>query len=92
MKTVINKTRGPIRIPLPLGKTLHLGPGKSGQIRDEAADHPKLKKLVEAGEIQIFDGGEQANVGASGTTAAPHESTHGHGKSTFRQTKGNRGS
>lgn len=91
MKTVINKKKAPIRVPLPQGKTLHLGPLKSGQIRDEAARYEKLQKLVKAGDIEIVEGGEHGNVAAS-SSAAPHESTHGHGKSTFRQTKGNRGS
>ena len=49
MKTVSNKTQKPLSVPLPRGKILHLGPGKTGQISSEAAEHPRLKKLVEAG-------------------------------------------
>ena len=89
MKTVINKTRAPIKIPLPRGKVLHLGPGKTGQIRDDAAEHAALKKLVDAGEIQIIEGAEHESI-ATGGAAVPHESTQGHGKSTFRQKKGDR--
>jgi len=55
MKTVVNKTQRPLSIPLPRGKILHLGPGKTGQIATEAADHPQLKKLVDAGEIEVSD-------------------------------------
>ena len=64
MKTVKNKTQRPLRVPLPRGKAVHLGPGKSGQITTEAAEHPGLKKLVEAGEIEVFD--EGAGAGGSG--------------------------
>jgi hypothetical protein len=91
MKTVINKKKAPIRVPLPQGKTLHLGPLKSGQIRDEAAEYEKLKKLVAAGDIEIVEGGEHGNVAAS-SSGVPHESTQGHGHATFRQSKGQRGS
>ncbi|MFQ5790194.1 MAG: hypothetical protein ACE5JI_06910 [Acidobacteriota bacterium] len=89
MKTVINKTRGPIKIPLPRGKALHLGPGKTGQIRDEAAEHAALKKLIDAGGIEIVEGGERES-GAAGEAAVPHKVTRGRGKSTFRQKKGDR--
>lgn len=84
MKTVVNKTQLPIKVPLPRGKSLHLGPGKEGQIRDEASDHPALKKLVEAGKIDVFDGGTRPSDAAA-TPGAPHESTHGQGKSTLRR-------
>ena len=55
MKSVANKTQKPLSVPLPRGKTLHLGPGKTGQISSEAAEHPPLAKLVHAGEIEVFD-------------------------------------
>jgi hypothetical protein len=55
MKTVTNKTQKPLSVPLPRGRTLHLGPGKTGQISSDAAEHPKLKKLIDAGEIEVFD-------------------------------------
>ena len=38
MRTIVNKTTRPLRVPLPGGKVLHLGPKKSGQIADPAAD------------------------------------------------------
>jgi len=87
MKTVTNKTRTPLKVPLPRGKSLHLGPGKSGQIRDEDANHAGLKKLVEAGKLEIVEGG-QHEAGVTGGTTAPHEATHGFGKANFRQRKG----
>jgi len=64
MKTIKNKTTKPLRVPLPRGKTLHLGPTKSGQIATEAAEHAGLKKLVEAGDAP--GAGGAAGGGASG--------------------------
>jgi hypothetical protein len=87
MKTVTNKTRAPLKVPLPRGKSLHLGPGKSGQIRDEDADHASLKKLLDAGKLELFDGG-QREASVTGGITAPHEATHGFGKANFRQRKG----
>ena len=85
MKTVVNKTRAPLRVPLPRGKSLRLGPNKSGQIADGAEEHAAIKKLVEAGTIEIFDGGDTQR-GASGEAPSPHAATHGHAKSSFRKT------
>jgi hypothetical protein len=65
VKGIENKTRKPLSVPLPRGKTLHLGPGKTGQISSEAADHPQLKKLIDAGEIELFDDGPAATGGAA---------------------------
>lgn len=61
MKTVINKTNAPIKVPLPRNKSLHLGPLKSGQVRDEDADRPGVAKMVEAGTIEISDADAGAN-------------------------------
>jgi hypothetical protein len=90
MKTVINKTHLPVKVPLPRGKALHLGPKKTGQIRDEDATHVGVQKLVEAGEIEVVDGG-QREVGVAGGTTPPHEATHGMaGQSSLRQKRGDR--
>src|SRR4030095_4536639 len=67
VKTISNKTARPLRVPLPRGKTLHLGPKKTGQIASEDAEHPPLKKLVEAGELEILGEGHAGTVaGGSG--------------------------
>jgi hypothetical protein len=71
VKTISNKTRRPLSVPLPRGKTLHLGPGKTGQIASTAADHPPLKKLVDAGEIEILGEGHQTAVGGGGGKVDP---------------------
>lgn len=62
MTAVSNKTQRPLSVPLPGGKTLHLGPGKTGQISAKAVESPQLKKLVDAGEIEV--GGEDLRPAA----------------------------
>lgn len=52
---ITNKTRKPLSIPLPGGKKLFLGPGKTGQIAPKAAERPALKKLIDAGEVEVTD-------------------------------------
>ena len=89
MKTVINKTNAPLKVSLPRGKALHLGPKKSGEIRDEHADHAAVKKLVDAGSIEIFDGHKGANA-TTGSGNSPHEATHGLAKSRISQKTGDR--
>ncbi len=73
MTTVTNKTRRPLRVPLPGGKTLHLGPGKAGQISSKDADDPRLKKLVEEAAIEIVDEAARPTVadGDGGRKPAP---------------------
>ena len=78
MKTISNKTRKPLSVPLPGGKKLHLGPARNGQISDNAIDHPPLKKLLDGGDIAIVgdgpaggdveSGGQKGPSGASGHT------------------------
>jgi hypothetical protein len=66
MPTITNKTQRPLSVPLPRGKILHLGPGKSGEIASHASEHPQLKKLVEAGEIEILADGPRSSGGMTG--------------------------
>ena len=89
MKIVTNKTARPIKIPLPGGKFLHLGPHKTGQLADHDAERPALKKLIKAGDIEILGEGDHP-AGGPDRTGAPHESTHGHPQSTLIRPKGNR--
>jgi hypothetical protein len=57
MKTITNKTHRPLSVPLPRGKTLFLGPGKTGQIASDAVEHAPLKKMIDAGEIEVLGEG-----------------------------------
>jgi hypothetical protein len=76
MPAVSNKTRRPLSVPLPGGKTLHLGPGKTGQISAKAVGDARLKKLVDAGEIEIVDDESRPNAGAGGDQRARASFTH----------------
>jgi hypothetical protein len=88
MKEIRNTTARPLRVPLPGGKTLHLGPRNVAQVADTAVDHPGLKKLIEAGTIEVLGKGERVEgIGSS-------EGSIGHGqgvsKSPFRRGSGER--
>jgi hypothetical protein len=79
MKNVSNKTQRPISVPLPRGKTLHLGPGRTGQIASSACDYAPLKKLVDTDQIEILDDRHDVAAGAGGVNtgrswSAPHAS------------------
>lgn len=64
---ITNKTRKPLSVPLPGGKKLFLGPGKSGQISPKAAEAPAVKALIEAGDVEVALGGRKAQFeGGSG--------------------------
>jgi len=77
MTVVSNKTQRPLSVPLPGGKTLHLGPGKTGQISAKAVEDPRLKKLVDAGEIEIV-GEDPRLTGGPGGGKRRRTSMHGH--------------
>lgn len=89
MKTVSNKTQRPLSVPLPGGKTLHLGPGKTGQISWKAIEHPGLKKLVDAGAIEILDEGPRPADGAAGGKKG-RSSFHGHASGSGSRRSGDR--
>jgi hypothetical protein len=89
LKTILNKTRKPLRIQLHGGKTLHLGPGKTGQIADDAADEPTIKRLVKAKEIEIQGEGPSA-TGGDAQGSVMQEAPRGHHPKTVVLPKGNR--
>ena len=84
MTTIANKTPRAIAVPLPRGKRLHLGPGKTGQIAAHDSEHPPFKKLVEAGEIEIVDDGREAISAGAGGKGARHFMP-GHGSNVIRR-------
>ena len=75
MPTITNKTTKPLSVPLPDGKTLHLGPRASGQVSPRSAEFGPLKKLIEAGEVALADdtsgGGRAGGGGQKGRGAEP---------------------
>ncbi len=86
MTTITNKTPKPLSVPLPGGKKLFLGPGKSGQIAAKAAAHPPLKALVDAGELELVSarGSYAGHKGGAGG-AAPHSQVNTTGKNIRRR-------
>ena len=62
--TIKNKTRKPLSVGLARGRTVHLGPGKSGAIAASDADHPAVKALVESGAIEIVQGPSDERFGS----------------------------
>lgn len=56
---ITNQTKKPLSIPLPGGKKLFLGPGKSGQINWKATERPAVQKLVESGEVKVSQDGKK---------------------------------
>lgn len=89
MKTIKNLSHKPLRIALPGGKTLHLGPQQSGKVADNAIDRPALQKLIDAGEIEVEGSAHDGGTGGGGDEATP-VATHGHPQPTHVTPKGNR--
>lgn len=89
MKTVRNKSRKPLRVALPGNKMLFLGPQKSGQIADQAADAPAVVRLLQKGDLEIVGEGAQHEGGAGGESSAQGTS-RGHKPTTMVLPKGNR--
>jgi hypothetical protein len=87
MTAINNKTQRPLSIPLPGGKTLHLGPGKTGQISAPALDSPGLKKLVDAGEIEVVNEDLKSTSGPGGGKRGPASM---HGRTSGRRHGGDR--
>ncbi|MGK0187107.1 MAG: hypothetical protein ACI9R3_002893 [Verrucomicrobiales bacterium] len=56
-----NCTKKPLSLPLPGGKKLFLGPGKTGQVTPKALEYKPLMTLIEAGDLEtIGDGGKKS--------------------------------
>ncbi len=89
MKTIVNKTPGPLRVPLPRGKVLHLGPLKTGEISHNDLDHEPLQRLIEAGKVEIQGDGSGVEVSHE-HARSPHAETRGHHPPTNAPVKGDR--
>lgn len=88
MKEILNKTARPLRVPLPHGKVLHLGPRTVAQISDSAAELASVQKLIEDGAIEIVGEGERTpGVDKSDPGS---ERTYGRSKTPIRRDHGDR--
>jgi len=67
MPSIHNTTKRPLAISLPGGKKLRLGPRQTGQVAPKALEHPPLKKMIEAGEVEVADEGRQSGGGGGGS-------------------------
>ena len=89
MRSVTNKTQKPLGVPLPRGKILHLGPGRTGQISSNAVDHPQLRMLLDGGSIALSDEGSEP-AGGSGGGGRGMSSFHGHPSTSGGRRSGDR--
>ncbi len=78
MKIIVNKTRRPLQVKLARGRVLRLGPAKEGQITTQDAERESVKKQIEAGDVEIFDGSGQSGSQARGASAGRAESQGEH--------------
>ena len=84
MRTIVNKTHRPLKVPLPQGRTLHLGPNKSGQITDVATEAKGVQRLIEKGEVELLGVKQEAEHSHPGEGQV-HTSTHGRSRKTIRK-------
>lgn len=89
MKTIRNKTHAPVRVPLPRGKVLHLGPDQEGQIAHTDVDHEPLQRLVGSDVLEIIDD-QSAAAAAHEHAKGPNAETHGHHPPTSSSSRGDR--
>ena len=75
-QTIRNLTVRPVRVPLPGGRVLHLGPGRAGQVPDDAHDGSSFRDLLEHGVIEIVGDGAP-DVPHGGDDRHEH-AIHGH--------------
>jgi hypothetical protein len=90
MKLVRNTTSLPLRVPLGRGKFLHLGPGQTGQVADDAPKGTGMARLIKSKKLKV-SGAEDDDLELAGAAAAPREFSHGHVQPTRVFPKGNRG-
>ena len=65
MKTIINKTRRPLKIKLSEGRVLRLGPTKEGQITTHDVDRDSVQRIIQTGEVEVFDN-SSSGTGSTG--------------------------
>lgn len=81
---IINRTKLPLKVPLPGGKKLFLVPGKPGQIAPKAAEHPPLRALIDAGDIEVLQKGRSQGTGGTGGGTGATGSQGGSGSGGIR--------
>lgn len=80
-----NIAKRPLKVPLPGGKRLFLGIGKTGQVMPKAAEHPPVMKLIEAGDLEITDSGHAGTEASTGQESRIKSSPSRGGSQSSRQ-------
>ena len=85
MATIRNTTKRPLKVRLPGGKTMHLGPAGSGQVKPKALDSPALQALISSGDVVVEDSGHSSPGGGGGSNKGISASGgHGGGPGLFQ--------
>jgi hypothetical protein len=90
MKVIRNTTHAPLRVPLGAGRVLHLGPGQSGSVADDAPQVPAMARMIKAKKLELVGAGEES-VEAAAAGRTPREVAHGHAHPSRIFPRGNRG-
>ena len=90
MKLIRNKTLLPLRVPLGGGRVLHLGPGQTGNVADDAPESAAIRRMIKSKKIEVV-GAEDAELEAVAAGGPPREFSRGHSHPTRIFPKGNRG-
>ena len=90
MKVIRNKTNLPLRVPLGVGKVLHLGPRQTGNVADDAPQSDAIRRLIKSKKIEVV-GAEDDSPETVAAGSAPREVSHGHTHATRIVPRGNRG-
>jgi hypothetical protein len=87
MKTIVNRTTSSLRINLPGGHVLHLAPGKTGQISDDALEDSAVEYLITAGKVEVV---REGPPGYAHGSLPHHAATSGHRPAGVVRPKGDR--
>ena len=86
---IARQGKNSVSVPLPHGKRLFLGPGKSGEIGSKADEHPPLVALIEAGQIEVLGTGSSQKGGSrKGGGSVGGGQSHTPDKGVFRSGDG----
>jgi hypothetical protein len=77
MKSLHNTTPKPLRLKLPGGKTLFLGGLRHANVREDALEHPPVKKLIEAGTLEVVEGSATKRGASGGQSLSGGGQAHG---------------
>ena len=82
-----NTTKRPLKVSLPQGKKLFLGPNATASVAAKALEHPPVVALIESGDIEVVgkEGGQTPTAGGGGNSAGGVGSQTGGGGSAMRR-------